>query len=94
MRSFAFGSAVWPGLSKLCEEAGEVVQVCGKLVMTGGNRNHWDGSELDRRLEDEIGDLVAASLFVVGHCNLDVNRICRRVVDKLVLFEKWHAESR
>lgn len=39
---FAIGSPVWPGLSKLAEEAGETLQVVGKLMGTGGESAHWD----------------------------------------------------
>jgi len=31
----------WPGLAKLNEESGELVQVIGKLMMTHGERAHW-----------------------------------------------------
>ena len=54
---FAIGALVWPGISKLLEEAGEVVQVGGKLLGTDGAEGHWDGSNLRTRLEDEIAEL-------------------------------------
>lgn len=56
---FAIGGNVWPGVSKLIEEAGEVIQVCGKLIQTSGAHQHRDGSNLKERLEDEIADLMA-----------------------------------
>lgn len=56
---FSLGSKVWPGLSKLIEEAGEVAellpdlillkvigklqQTAGKLIQTAGAAEHWDG---------------------------------------------------
>ncbi len=33
---FSIGSDIWPGISKLIEEAAEVGQVCGKLIGSGG----------------------------------------------------------
>jgi NTP pyrophosphatase (non-canonical NTP hydrolase) len=87
---FAIGDKEWPGISKLTEEAGEVLQVCGKLLATAGKIEHWDGTNLKERLEDELGDLQAAINFVVGWCGLDRNRIERRVIAKLTRFERWH----
>lgn len=75
---FSIGSALWPGISKLVEEAGEVTQVCGKLIGSGGDINHWDGTNLKERLEDEIGDLIAACMFVIVVCDLDWKRITTR----------------
>ena len=40
---FAIGDKKWPGISKLVEEAGEVTQVAGKLMGSGGDILHWDG---------------------------------------------------
>jgi len=88
--AFAIGSKLWPGLSKLIEEAGEVQQVCGKLIATGGDANHWDGSNLRARLEEEIADLTAALAFVGQANNLDIHRVEARVREKLALFNKWH----
>lgn len=34
--SFSLGSRTWPGLSKLVEECGEVLQIAGKIMGTGG----------------------------------------------------------
>jgi NTP pyrophosphatase (non-canonical NTP hydrolase) len=90
---FAIGSTLWPGLSKLAEEAGEVVQVIGKLMGTGGAVMHWDGSNLAARLEDEVADLSAAMTFVIRHCRLDVEAIDQRAVAKLQLFDEWHKEG-
>ena len=90
---FMIGAARWPGVSKLIEEAGEVLQVCGKLVGTGGEGKHWDGSDLKTRLEEELADLLAAIFFVVEHCGLDSDRIDARVHTKTNTFRHWHTES-
>lgn len=87
---FAIGAAVWPGLSKLIEEAGEVCQVSGKLIATNGQEEHWDGSNLRQRIEDELADLMAACQFVIDHNNLDAEAIKRRADQKLALFAEWH----
>lgn len=86
---FAIGDDQWPGLSKLSEEAGEVVQVIGKLMGTGGKANHWDGTDLRQRLIEEIGDILAACEFVIELNNLD--GVGKRRYEKLALFHKWHA---
>lgn len=91
--SFMIGATRWPGISKLIEEAGEVVQVCGKLLATQGETQHWDGPPLDERLADELGDLLAAIYFVREHCPVSADAIEQRALDKLRLFEKWHSEQ-
>lgn len=88
---FSIGSTIWPGLSKLIEEAGEVVQVAGKLLGTGGAFDHWDGTNLKVRLEEEMADVIAACYFVQEACGLDVEFIRERVIKKLIRFREWHA---
>jgi len=88
--SFAIGSPVWPGLSKLAEEAGEVLQIVGKLMGTGGERAHWDGSDLRERLTEEISDLLAACDFVTSANGLDRAAVDERRANKLALFYVWH----
>lgn len=87
---FAIGSEVWPGISKLIEEAGEVQQVCGKLIATGGDVTHWDGSDLKQRLEEELADLMAACAFVIDVNKLDRGRVHLRLEAKRVQFAEWH----
>lgn len=88
---FSIGSSVWPGISKLIEECGEVTQVAGKLMGSKGDPAHWDGSDLKKRLESELGDLLAAVSFVETHCRLDLVAISDRRKEKRALFEQWHA---
>lgn len=90
---YSIGSSHWPGISKLIEEAGEVIQVAGKLLGSGGVVEHWDGTNLKTRLEDEIGDVLAATDFVVRHCGLDPVAVEARRLVKRTLFEKWHREQ-
>ncbi len=92
-KPYSIGSNHWAGLSKLIEESGEVVQVCGKLLGTGGEVAHWDGTELRSRLEEEIADLMAACDFVIQHNSLDKHTISKRIIEKLARFEKWHQEG-
>jgi len=91
---FAFGSAKWPGIAKLVEEAGEVAQVCGKLMMTLGEVMHWEGTDLKIRLEDEIADVMAACHFVLAYCDLDIARVTARTKEKVATFDRWHREAR
>lgn len=87
---YAIGASKWPGISKVAEEAGELVQVVGKIIGADGVDVHWDGSNLRARLSEEIADVTAAICFVVQHNNLDVEAIEKRVQAKFALFEKWH----
>jgi NTP pyrophosphatase (non-canonical NTP hydrolase) len=89
---FSIGSKKWPGISKLIEEAGEVIQVCGKLIGSRGDPHHWDGSNLKLRLEDELGDLVAAVGFVIERNGLNEDAVERRSIEKHKLFWEWQGE--
>lgn len=90
---FTFGSAIWPGLSKTTEEAGEVLRIVGKLQQTGGAAEHFDGTNLHAELHDEFGDLLAGIYFTMRHNEMDVDRINARIALKTGKFERWHAEQ-
>lgn len=91
---YAFTSPRWPGLAKLMEEAGEVVQVGGKILMVGGSTAHWEGDGLDARLTKELADLAAAIDFMVAHApEIDAQAFHDRAFAKLALFEKWMTEG-
>jgi len=90
---FSIGSKLWPGLSKVIEECGELAQVAGKLMGTGGVLAHWDGSNLKVRLEEEIADVIAACIFFVEHNAFDAKTIGERVMVKIKLFDEWHAKQ-
>lgn len=93
MSGFAIGSETWPGTSKLIEEMGELGQVLGKLIATGGETEHWDGSDLRRRSEEEAGDVLAALEFFVETNGLRLHVIDARFARKLALFRQWHREQ-
>lgn len=89
---FAIGSKQWPGLSKLAEEAGEVLQVVGKFMGTGGDPWHWDKTNLRTRLIEELGDLMAACEFVAIANGISIAaEECK--AEKLKLFFGWHNEQ-
>lgn len=93
---FGFGAPKWPGIAKLVEECGEVLQVCGKLMMTDGERvEHWDGSNLRVRLIEELADVSAATQFVWNMVldDKERERFSRRFKEKLSLFNKWHRDG-
>lgn len=90
---YAFGSRHIPGLSKLIEENGEVGQVAGKIMGLGHMGDHWDGTNLKARLEDELADLQAA-IEVFARLNaLNHVRMYERACAKRDLFLKWHADG-
>ncbi len=88
---FSIGGNVWPGLSKLIEECGEVGQVCGKIIGNHGRLDHWDGTNLADRLQDEMGDVLAAIEFVMQANPILVRYIVEdRKAAKLKMFMEWH----
>lgn len=96
---YSIGSRNWPGLAKLTEEAGEVIQVAGKIIAANGETEHWDMTGTDvsmlaERLEDELADVTAAIVFLTEHNPLlDTGRINTRANEKLALFRQWHADN-
>jgi NTP pyrophosphatase (non-canonical NTP hydrolase) len=90
---FSIGSHLWPGLGKLIEEAGEVQQVCGKLIGSGGRSQHWNDPDLRLSLTDELGDLLAAIDFVVEMNELNSIAIQERRRIKLERFQSWHTRE-
>lgn len=90
---FAIGDKKWPGLSKLVEECGEVVQVIGKLMGSRGNDLHWNVPSLKAALEDEVADLLAACDYVMEKCWLNIEHITTRRQRKLETYRTWHKED-
>lgn len=88
---YAIGSKHWPGLSKLIEELGELLQVAGKLMATGGDPNHWSG-DLIAMFEEELGDAEAAIDFFVDRNADKINHeaVTSRRMFKYDLFDGWH----
>ncbi|MFB9410254.1 MULTISPECIES: MazG nucleotide pyrophosphohydrolase domain-containing protein [Dactylosporangium] len=89
---YEIGSATWPGLAKLAEEAGELVQVLAKLVGASGRETYYDGTDLRARLIEECGDVMAALAFFTSANGLNAD-VAPRASQKLALFERWHAEG-
>jgi hypothetical protein len=90
---FHIGADEWPGISKLVEECGEVLQLAGKLIANEGKAKHWDGQDLKFRLTEELGQLLAAITFVRVHAKLDPSIIVGQFSGKLALYEKWHNDQ-
>jgi NTP pyrophosphatase (non-canonical NTP hydrolase) len=77
-------SIEWPGLAKLVEEAGEVVKEAGKIM--GG----CDSPERVARLNEELGDLWAAMVFVrSNNLQLDNAVIAAKADEKL---NRWYSK--
>ena len=89
---FSIGGTVWPGLSKLIEECGEVLQVGGKLMGSEGRTDHWSG-DLNQMLVEELGDLRAAITFFTEANAIDSASVACRHRDKLIQFWEWHRDT-
>jgi len=59
---YGIASDHWPGLGKLVEETAELAGELGKLIGSGGDRNHWTG-DLVARIRGEVADVLAAIDF-------------------------------
>jgi NTP pyrophosphatase (non-canonical NTP hydrolase) len=81
------------GLSKMVEECGELIQIAGKMLQYSDTDVHPDGNgSMLKRLEDEMGDVLAATLFVRNKLKLDHVAIGLRAKMKYDLYEKWDKE--
>lgn len=78
----------------MVEEAGEILQMLGKLMGSRGDDIHWNVRSLKANIEDEIADLMAACKFVIEMCHLRVEHIETRMQRKLELFRQWHKEDK
>lgn len=99
---YGIGSETWPGLAKLLEECGEVIQVLSKLLAKGNLDHVWtevDGTprgwgDLTDPLHEELGDLRAAmNFFIASNEEVDVDRVFERADEKFVTFQRWHKEG-
>lgn len=87
---FTFGSDVFPGLAKLVEECGEVLQIAGKLITVKGENNYWEGRDIHQEFSEELADLLAAVTFTIDRSGLDQAEIYERATMKLARFGEWH----
>lgn len=94
-KPYCIGSDEWNGLSKLIEEMGELQQVCGKLIGSEGNPDHWSGDLIAKFIE-EIGDVQAAMDFFVdmNFSEEDCVDIIEQSKEKYTLFKQWNEQVR
>lgn len=86
---YGIGSRHWPGVGKVGEEQGELGQVLGKLIGSGGSREHWTG-DLVPMMQDEIADVRAALRFLEeANPVLRESREGRDGADYMDRREKW-----
>lgn len=89
---YMIGASLWPGLAKIQEEAGELLEIIGKIQGCGGRNIHWDGSDLRGKLMDELPDVMAAIEYAISANKLPRRGIIDRYTAKLRTFIHWHNE--
>ncbi|UBF29884.1 hypothetical protein K9N68_37370 (plasmid) [Kovacikia minuta CCNUW1] len=78
------------GLTKLMEEMGELTQVAAKKSSYLYTDVHPDNNGLlSSRMEEEVGDVLAAIEFVIGKHRLNREVIEQRRQKKLKIFREW-----
>lgn len=85
------------GIPKVVEELGEALQILGKLLQYPNLQltrdvRHPDGTILLDRLEEEMGDVIAATAFLSAKFGLNRENIQARTTTKIALFTKWDQE--
>lgn len=94
---YGIGSKIWPGLSKLVEEAGEMLQQAGRIMALGGERDdHWDGKNVRGCMLEEVSDLLAATEWFIEHNFVGLNRVAirERADEKKKQYDAWHRERK
>lgn len=82
------------GAAKLIEECGELLQELGKRLAYYTTDEHPDGKgPLNERIQDEMGDVIAAIQFHAETWPLDQDAIVERAYRKLNLFRMWEADE-
>ncbi len=77
-KPYSLPSDDWPGLAKLVEECGDVLEAAGK-IMGGSGASYL----LRDRLSGELADLLAVTAFVIEANGLDGSSFSRRRADTL-----------
>jgi NTP pyrophosphatase (non-canonical NTP hydrolase) len=80
------------GLTKLIEECSELIQVAAKKSAYINGPHPDGGGSLDMRMEDEMGDVLAAIEFVTKKFNLSEHDINARCQIKLNTYRNWDKE--
>lgn len=82
------------GLTKLIEECGELIQICAKKIAYPNKAFHPDGlrRSIDQRIEDEMGDVLAALYFVRDKIGLSDHDINAQMQSKSRMFKEWDKE--
>lgn len=82
------------GLGKLTEELGELLQVVGKKLAYYHTDDHPDDAgSLSERMEEEMGDVLAAIDFCMDKWELNQPVIYQRRNDKFNQFNSWDEDG-
>lgn len=81
------------GAIKVMEECGELTQAIAKKLACTPRPVHWDGSKVDRHIEEEMGDVLAAVTYAAREMGLNAERIAHRMDFKTKLYESWKNET-
>lgn len=81
---YTMSSQDWPGLAKLAEECGELVQVIGRII-----QGYHPNGELLHNLIDEMGDVRASLIFVCESNGIPKKAVHDRADIKLEKYRGW-----
>lgn len=81
------------GLTKLAEECGELTQAAMKKSAFIDKAHPDKKGNLNKRIEEEMADVLAAIAFVQSTLKLNKKAIQKRKKMKLKRFKEWDADS-
>lgn len=95
LRDLSIGAGHLPGLAKAVEEAGEFLQAAGKIIAYPNTPHPDGGGDINKRVQDEVADLLAALLFFTEASpeRFDITGMHLRASKKLRRFREWHEQE-
>lgn len=74
---------------ELCELGDQLAKYEGRPLKD--SPLHWDGYNICKNIEDEIGDVLASIGYTVEKMGLNQDRIFGRMFNKQDLYKRWDA---
>lgn len=81
------------GYAKVQEECAELITAIAKKDACAPSATYWNGDNVFSRVEEEIGDVLAAIRYVIEENRLDMDAITARAEMKYQTFIRWRDEK-
>jgi len=76
-------------MTKTIEECGELIQVLAKKISYIQDGHKYADENIDSKIEEEIGDVMAGIRYIIMSLDLDPETIDARMNKKYKKYENW-----